>query len=174
MSTPPRKKLMLFWLIALIFIVFPAIVLLVGQWGFLRGQPPVPLGLTAGRLAPPSPTPNSVSSQANLYPGHPQAEYAAMEPIALPTSETGAAALARLAQLLQNTPGVTVVQQQPQYLRAEAETRWLKFVDDVELLLDEPAGVIHLRSSSRLGRKDFGVNRARMALLRQQFLAGRP
>lgn len=145
-----------------------------GQLGFLRGEPPVPLGASAGRLAPPSRTPNSVSSQAALYPEHPQAMYAAIDPLALVANENGAAALARLDKLLQATPGVTVVERQPHYLRAQAETRWLKFVDDVELLVDEPAGVIHLRSGSRLGRKDFGVNRARMEALRQRFVAGQP
>jgi uncharacterized protein (DUF1499 family) len=166
--------MMFLWLSALGFIGLPAIVLLAGQAGWLRGQPPLPLGVTDGRLAPPAPTPNSVSSQTQLYPGHQQARYAAMEPIALANHETGTAALARLDKLLQATPGVTVVERQPHYLRAEAQTRWLKFVDDVELLVDEPAGVIHLRSSSRLGRKDFGVNRARLEALRQQFVAGQP
>lgn len=174
MNTRPRKKMMLFWLVALVFIGLPAVVLLAGQAGGLRGQPPLPLGVTDGRLAPPSPTPNSVSSQTRLYPEHPQARYADIEPIALANHETGAAALARLDKLLQATPGLTVVERQPHYLRAQAETRWLKFVDDVELLVDEPAGVIHLRSSSRLGRKDFGVNRARLEALRQQFVAGQP
>jgi uncharacterized protein (DUF1499 family) len=40
------------------------------------------------------------------------------------------------------------------------------FVDDVEFLLDEKARVIHVRSASRLGRKDFGVNRERIEAIR--------
>jgi len=42
------------------------------------------------------------------------------------------------------------------------------FVDDVEFLLDEKAGVIHVRSASRLGRSDFGVNRDRVETIRRQ------
>lgn len=58
------------------------------------------------------------------------------------------------------------------YLRAEARSALFRFVDDVELLADENAGLIHFRSASRVGRWDFGVNRRRMrhvsALIRQR------
>jgi uncharacterized protein (DUF1499 family) len=40
------------------------------------------------------------------------------------------------------------------------------FVDDVEFLADRASGVVHVRSASRLGRRDFGVNRARIEELR--------
>ena len=42
----------------------------------------------------------------------------------------------------------------------------MRFVDDVELYYDEKAGLIHVRSASRLGRRDFGVNRKRVEALR--------
>ena len=48
------------------------------------------------------------------------------------------------------------------YLRAEARSALFRFVDDVELLADEDAGLIHFRSASRIGRGDFGVNGRRM------------
>jgi uncharacterized protein (DUF1499 family) len=35
-------------------------------------------------------------------------------------------------------------------------------VDDVELRLDADQGLIHIRSASRVGRSDFGVNRKRV------------
>jgi len=41
-------------------------------------------------------------------------------------------------------------------------THWLKFVDDVEFYLAPGSQKIDVRSASRLGREDFGVNRARM------------
>jgi uncharacterized protein (DUF1499 family) len=169
MNTLNRKKLMIFWLLALVLIGIPAIVFVTGQLGGLRGSPPAALGVGAdGQLAPPSPTPNSVSSQTDRHPGHPQAAYAAIAPFSWQSPGTGQATLERLERLLQDTPGVTVVQRAPGYLRAEAETRWLRFVDDLEFVLDEPAGVIHVRASSRLGRKDFGVNRTRIEHLRQR------
>ena len=45
------------------------------------------------------------------------------------------------------------------YLHAEYESNWLKFVDDVEVIVQE--NVIHFRSASRLGHSDFGVNKKR-------------
>lgn len=54
------------------------------------------------------------------------------------------------------------------YLYAQFTTRWLGFMDDVEFWLDRRAGVIHVRSASRLGRRDFGVNRARVEALRAE------
>ena len=41
----------------------------------------------------------------------------------------------------------------------------MRFVDDVEFFYDDKAGLIHVRSASRLGRRDFGVNRARVEAL---------
>ena len=43
------------------------------------------------------------------------------------------------------------------------------YVDDVEFALDEKAGVIHVRSASRLGIRDMDVNRKRIESIRAQF-----
>jgi uncharacterized protein (DUF1499 family) len=43
----------------------------------------------------------------------------------------------------------------------------LGYVDDVELFYDDKAGLVHVRSASRLGRRDFGVNRSRVETLRR-------
>lgn len=163
--------LKLFAYLALALIGLAAIVFALGQFGFLRGTPPAPLGVQQGRLAPPSPTPNSASSQAGLYPDHPQAAYAAVAPFAPRAGESGPAALQRLADLLLQQTGTRLTQHTDGYVRAEATTRWLRFVDDVELWLDPEANLVHVRSASRLGRKDFGVNRARVEALRAAFLA---
>lgn len=125
------------------------------------------IGVRDGRLQPPSLTPNSVSSQAALYPEHPQRSSADIEPLRFKGS--GAEAVRQLAELVRSTPGATVITQTPGYLHAEMRTRWLKFTDDLELLLDEPSSVIHVRSASRLGLLDLGANRKRVELLRSQF-----
>ena len=155
-----------------IFLIAVGLVLLViiaGQAGLLGGQRPE-LGVVDGRLQPPSPTPNSVSSQTHLHPGHPQAAYAAVDP--LPLKAAGAAASLRvLTGVLQAMPGVTVVEQKDNYLRAQAQTRWLKFIDDLEFWIDPQQARIEVRSASRLGRKDFGVNRARLEAIRAAYLA---
>ena len=125
------------------------------------------LGVRDGRLQPPSRTPNSVTSQAGLYTDHPQRSYADIEPLRFKGS--GEEAMRQLAELLRATPRATLITQTPGYLHAEMRTRWLKFTDDLELLLDEPAGLVHVRSASRLGQRDFGANRKRVELLRSQF-----
>ncbi len=140
------------------------------QLGALRGKPPADLGVANGRLKPPSPTPNSVSSQAALYPEHPQRAYAEIAPLPLKQG-SGAASLQALGDLLRSMPGITVVEQRPDYLYAQAETRWMKFTDDLEFWFDPVRGVIALRSASRLGRKDFGVNRVRIEAIRAAYLA---
>lgn len=144
---------------------------LAGQMGLLRGSPPESLGVHQGRLAAPSRTPNSVSSQASLYPDHPQAAYSLVEPFTPRGGESGQAALQRLAGLLQKQADTHITTQADGYVRAEASSRLLRFVDDVELWLDPATQWVHVRSASRLGRKDFGVNRARVKTLRKAFEA---
>ncbi len=144
--------------------------LLAGQLGWLSGTQPGDLGVSNGRLKPPSDTRNSVSSQANLYPEHPQRAYADIAPLAL-LSGGAEASMAALRQALEATPGINVQEARADYLRATARTRWLGFVDDLEFWLDTSAQVIHLRSASRLGREDFGANRARIEAIRQRYSA---
>ncbi len=154
------------------YIVLAAIVLalVAAQVGLLSGQRPGDIGVKDGRLKPPSPTRNSVSSQAALMPDHPQRAYASVEP--LPFKAGGiAASMKALAAVLGTMPGVSVVEQRPDYLYAQAQTRWLKFVDDVEFWANPASNVIELRSASRLGREDFNVNRQRIEKIRAAYLA---
>jgi uncharacterized protein (DUF1499 family) len=158
--------------IKIIFFVLAALVLLVfiaGQAGLLRGPQPGRLGLTEGRLKPPSKTPNSVSSQADLWPDHPQRDYARIAPLA--AGGDADAAWRRLRTVLANFPGAAIVTAEGDYLYAQFSSRWLRFCDDVEFWLDRKAGLIHVRSASRLGRKDYGVNRARVESLRLRLAA---
>ncbi|MCY7306135.1 MAG: DUF1499 domain-containing protein [Rhodoferax sp.] len=140
-----------------------------GQAGLLAGSLPKRLGVTNGRLSPPSQTPNTGSSQADLYPGHAQQAYAAMAPMRF--QGDGGAAMQKLAAILRAMPRTTVVTEQADYIHTESRTAFLKFTDDLEFWIDRPAGVIHFRSASRLGREDLGVNRARMQDIRNRFNA---
>ena len=149
--------------------LFVLIALLV-QIGVLRGNRPADIGVANGRFKPPSPTPNSVSSQAGLYPDHPQRAYAEIAPLPLKNA-SGTASLKALATVLGEMPGITVVEQRPDYLYAQAETRWMKFTDDLEFWFNPGRSAIELRSASRLGRKDFGVNRERIEAIRAAYLA---
>lgn len=140
-----------------------------GRLGALQGSAPTDLGVKEGRLKPPSLTENSVSSQAGLHPGHPMRGYADIAP--LPLRGDGAQTLATIGRLVRQTPGARVVQDQDGYLRAEFSSPTLHFVDDVEFWFDAAHQVVQVRSASRLGRKDFGVNRARIEALRAQLKA---
>jgi uncharacterized protein (DUF1499 family) len=152
---------------ALLVLTLAVALLVAGQLGFLAGTPPQKLGVTGGRLAPPSKNPNSVSSQTALHVDHPQKEYAAIAPLKF--TGDGDAAMDRLADLLQKSERTVLVKREPGYIYAQNTTLWFKFTDDMEFLLDKPGGVIHVRSSSRLGRKDFGANRTRMEAIRVRF-----
>jgi uncharacterized protein (DUF1499 family) len=142
-------------------------VVLVGQIGLLGGKPPTDLGVKNGRLKQPSNTPNSVTSQADLYPNHPQKEYARIAPIQF--KGDGDKAMLQLTGILRESDRTVIVTQGPEYIYAQSTTRVLKFTDDVEFWLDRSAGVIQVRSASRLGGKDFNVNRMRIESIRAQF-----
>jgi uncharacterized protein (DUF1499 family) len=158
------------WLIGIV-IALAALALVTvaaGQMGLLRGKAPTDLGVTGGRLKRPSGTPNSVTSQADLFEGHPMRDYARIAP--LPASGPAQASIVRLRAVIERLPGATVVEQRDDYLYARFETKLLRFVDDAEFWYDPAAQAIQVRSASRLGRKDFGVNRARIEAIRAQLL----
>jgi uncharacterized protein (DUF1499 family) len=50
----------------------------------------------------------------------------------------------------------------------------MKFVDDLELWFDPVNQTVQVRSASRVGRKDFGVNRQRVEALRSGLAALQP
>ncbi len=158
------------WLIG-IGIALAALVLVAiaaGQMGFLQGNAPSDLGVNGGRLQRPSGTPNSVTSQADLFDAHPMRDYARIAP--LPASGTAQASIGRLRAVIERMPGASVIEQRDDYLYARFETKLLRFVDDAEFWYDPAAQAIQVRSASRLGRKDFGVNRARIEAIRAQLL----
>ncbi|WP_265943100.1 DUF1499 domain-containing protein [Dechloromonas sp. A34] len=147
-----------------------AIALVGAQVGLFAGRSPNDLGVSGGRLKAPANSRNSVSSQAMLYPAHPQLDYAQIAPLEF-LDGNATASMQALVKVLSTMPGISLVRQQPDYLYAEARTPWLRFVDDLEFWVNPAAGVIEVRSASRLGREDFGVNRQRMESIRSAYLA---
>ncbi len=165
---------MLIRIILLILALLAGLLLLAGQWGLLSGKAPTNLGLTDGKLKEPSKTENSVSSQASLYPNHPMRAYADIAAISY--EGDAAAAWTKLERAVATVPRTTVVINKKldagqRYLYVQCTTLVLRFTDDVEFAMDEANHVIHVRSASRLGRKDFGVNRARIEAIRAAFNA---
>jgi uncharacterized protein (DUF1499 family) len=147
-----------------IALVAASLVLAAGQAGLFRGKPPNMLGVQGGRLPPPYATRNNVHSQAAIW-GE-QYAHTAIEP--LPALADGPQTVERLRSLVETTPGAHVVKAGPDYLYVQYTTKWLRFVDDAEFWFDPVAQRVQLRSASRLGESDLGVNRSRIEALRQR------
>lgn len=147
-------------------------VLVAGQFGLFRGTAPSDLGVRNGRLKPPAQTPNSVSSQAALYPEHPQRASAQIAPLALVGD--GPATLAKIKVLAQARANVAVVKSEPDYLCLQYSSQLMNFVDDVEFWFDPANRVVQVRSASRVGKGDMGVNRARIESMRAELSKASP
>ena len=152
------KWLVIWSVVAILVLIVLAVA--AGQLGFLQGTAPTDLGVRDGKLKPPSSTENSVSSQAALYPDHPERIYADIAPLAL--KGDGPATLARIKGIVEGMDGARVVKSEPGYLYAQFTTKLMKYVDDVEFWFDPAANAIQVRSASRVGRGDMGVNRKRI------------
>jgi len=158
----------------LVSIIFGAVLVLVAaRLGMFSGSMPGGLGVTEGKLKPPSKSPNSVSSQADLWPDAPRKDDARIAPIALQADDVtdGKATIAKIAQAIEGLPGAKIVERRDDYVYAQCTTALMRYVDDVEFWADPVAGVVQVRSASRVGRKDLGVNRARIEAIRAR-LAG--
>ena len=125
----------------------------------LSWKRPGNLGVREGVLAPCKRSPNCVSSQASP---------ADREHYIAPLHTT----LAAVKRAVQSMPRTTLVAEKEDYLYAEFRTRLLRYVDDVEFYFD--GRVVQVRSCSRLGRRDFGVNRKRIEAIRGLVEAARP
>lgn len=126
------------------------------------GSPPATLGVHGGALAPCPDRPNCVTSRGG------DAAHA-VAPFAF--DGEASATMTRLAALIEAQEGATIVTRRDDYLHAEFRSRLMGFVDDLELLADPAARVINVRSASRLGYGDLGVNRARVDALHKAYAA---
>ena len=122
------------------------------------GQRPDNLGIRGNQLAPCPDSPNCVSSDA-LNAGH------RVAPLVPKTA--GDAVWPLAVEAVHRLPRTRVVTQTDNYLHAECSSRLLGFVDDLELHYRPGQEMIAVRSASRLGYSDFGVNRKRVEKLRE-------
>jgi uncharacterized protein (DUF1499 family) len=137
-----------------------AIILLTGAIMFgCAGQPPADIGLNDGHLTPCPGRPNCVISQGGDTQHH-------IDPIVYEGQKT--AAVDMIKRVVQGMAGTRIVTQTAQYLHVEFRSRLMGFVDDVEFFFPDTA-VIHVRSASRVGYSDFGVNRKRLEEIRELF-----
>jgi uncharacterized protein (DUF1499 family) len=115
--------------------------------------------LENGKLRPCRGTPNGVCSESTNMIGR-------IDPLSFTGSADKAWPL--LKRIVEENGGV-VHKIEKEYLWATFLVPVFAFVDDVEFRLSPEEGVIHVRSSSRLGFSDLGVNRGRVEQLRAAF-----
>ena len=108
------------------------------------------VGLVDGKLRNCPGKPNCVcsDSEGSFY----------VAPVPAESLESIAKAIAQI--------GGEVQQQDDQWLWATFSSRVFRFIDDLEVRFDAHAGLAYVRSASRSGTSDFGVNRKRIEALR--------
>ena len=122
------------------------------------------LGVRDGGLADCPTTPNCVSTTAAT-------ERHRLEPLAL--EGDAAAAMAKLRRIVEQRPRIRIVDSTDNYLHAEATTLIWRYIDDLEIWIDADARLIHLRSASRTGYSDLGLNRRRVNALVEAYRTDR-
>lgn len=147
--------------VALVFVV--AVIYLLSLSIYSRRVPV--LGLKHGRLRPCGPKPNCVCSEEVENGRQPQA----IEPInygdsGLKDQQAWELFKKALAQLC-----AQYIEAQEDYLRCFFITKVWRFVDDFEARLDTEKKCIHIRSASRVGYSDGGLNQRRVQKIKERF-----
>lgn len=128
------------------------------------GNPPTNIGVNNGMLTGCPATPNCVSSQVAAI----DREHT-ISP--LPLTADNPTTIAKLKREIQLIPGNRIIKETDNYIYAEFKSKLMGFVDDVEFYLNNDRKIIQVRSASRLGESDLGVNRQRIKEIRVK-LAG--
>ena len=147
-------KILLYGLIALLLVIGLYFITL-----SLASRKQPELGLLNDQLRPCPSTPNCVCSETVVG-------SASVAPLSYSIALDEAWRSARQALL---ATGGELVSEQATYLHARYVTPLMRYVDDVELRIDEDAHVIHIRSASRVGHSDLGANRRRVERIRTAF-----
>ena len=116
------------------------------------GEPAQSLGVKENKLTPCPASPNCVSSfeDNNTH---------KIQPIA--------ASLDQITQVIVTLTSANIVDASENYLHVEFTSRIMRYIDDVEFLYDKDENITHVRSASRIGYSDFGVNRKRIERIRE-------
>ena len=112
------------------------------------------------KLPPCRNSPNCVSSQA-------EDNKHFIEPFEV-ISASPQEAWKALKEAINNQSRMAITHETSDTLHAEATSLVFGFVDDINVILDVDTNLIHIRSASRTGHSDFGVNRKRIEALRLQ------
>ncbi len=133
-----------------------AVVLLFAARSYMSRNNPPELGLVGGVLRVCGERPNCVGSETSSGDHR-------IEPLAYVGDRAATeAAVSKAFEAM----GLSIQRRQGDYWHAIAVSRLFRFIDDVELRFDDGARLIHIRSASRVGHSDLGVNRKRVEALR--------
>lgn len=124
------------------------------------GSRPNDLGIKDGKLNPCPNKPNCVNSQASS-----EDREHSIQPISYIGSRTDEES--RIKSVVASMPRTRLIKEETGYLYFEFTSLLMRYVDDVEFYLDDTTKLIHIRSASRLGHSDLGVNRKRMEAIRK-------
>ncbi|MBM0743359.1 DUF1499 domain-containing protein [Phormidium sp. CLA17] len=142
-------------------VAYPAshseVIAMSGRLFSFSGSRPANLGVVDGKLAACPASPNCVSSQGQ------DAEHQ-IEPLRYEGTPTEA--IAQLKKTIESLPRTQIIQTTDRYLYAEFTSALMGFVDDVEFYVNLSQPTIEVRSASRLGESDLGVNRQRIEAIR--------
>lgn len=126
------------------------------------GTRPVDIGIIDNRLTPCPDSPNCVSSfEAKSDETHYIDAFVIK-------GDNPQQAWSSLQTLIEKNSSAEIIKKDEKYIYAEYTSSIMRFVDDTEFLLDEENNSVQLRSASRLGHKDFGVNRERLEAIRAE------
>ena len=73
-----------------------------------------------------------------------------------------------IKEIIENSPRSVIVELDEDYLHAEITTKWMKYIDDLEVSFVPETSKLQLRSESRVGESDLGVNKKRVDLLKSK------
>ena len=113
------------------------------------------------KLKPCPYSPNCVSSQGHSI-------YNKISPLSYQSSAKEAKE--KIKRTVMGLPGTKLLKETDLYLHVEFKTAILKFIDDVEIIIDDTEKVIHLSSASRVGFWDLGTNRRRIKEIKKRFM----
>ncbi len=121
------------------------------------GERPKGLGVNKGRLASCPLSPNCVSTHSGEDRKH------FIQPLMF--SAHSAEVMGRVRRAVKSQERTQIIQEKEHYIYAEFESQVFGFVDDVEFYFEAKTGTLHVRSASRIGESDLGVNRERVELM---------
>ena len=73
-----------------------------------------------------------------------------------------------IKEIIENSPRTEIVEFDGDYLHAEVTSKWMRYVDDLEISFLPESSKLQVRSESRVGESDLGVNQKRVDLLKSK------